>query len=124
MIQIEGLRKHFGEVKAVGDIDFTAADGAVTGLLGPNGAGKTTTLRMLYGLMQPDGSRMLIEGADVGIDPQTAQARRAYYPTPEDCIRASPRASTCATSAASREWRAHNSKRVSGNCSTCSIWTR
>jgi len=80
MIQIEGLRKHFGEVKAVDDIDFTAADGAVTGLLGPNGAGKTTTLRMLYGLMQPDGGRMLIDGADVGIDPQAAQARMGVLP--------------------------------------------
>ena len=62
MIEAQGLQKRFGKVTAVEDVSFTARDGAVTGLLGPNGAGKTTSLRMLYGLLQPDGGRTLIDG--------------------------------------------------------------
>jgi len=45
MIDVRGLRKHFGDVEAVADVSFTAVDGAVTGLLGPNGAGR----RQRYG---------------------------------------------------------------------------
>ena len=62
MIEAQGLQKRFGKVAAVQDVSFMARDGAVTGLLGPNGAGKTTSLRMLYGLLKPDGGRTLIDG--------------------------------------------------------------
>jgi len=47
---------------AVRDLSFEVRRGQVLGLLGPNGAGKTTSLRMLYGLLQPDGGRTLIDG--------------------------------------------------------------
>ena len=62
MIEAQGLQKRFGKVTAVEHVSFTARDGAVTGLLGPNGAGKTTSLRMLYGLLQPDGGHTWIDG--------------------------------------------------------------
>ncbi|BDZ54590.1 ATP-binding cassette domain-containing protein [Agromyces marinus] len=52
-IEITGLTKHFGSVKAVEDLTFTVRPGVVTGFLGPNGAGKTTTLRVLLGLEHP-----------------------------------------------------------------------
>ena len=65
MILVENLRKHFGEIPAVDGISFEAPDGQVTGLLGPNGAGKTTSLRMLYGLMRPDGGRIEVDGVEV-----------------------------------------------------------
>ena len=55
MIEATGLRKAFGAVVAVDEVSFVARDGEITGLLGPNGAGKTTTLRMLMGLIKPDG---------------------------------------------------------------------
>ena len=80
MIQVEGLRKHFGEVRAVDGVSFSAADGTVTGLLGPNGAGKTTALRMIYGLMRADSGRILVDGIDVGADPLAAQARLGVLP--------------------------------------------
>ena len=80
MILVENLRKHFGEVPAVDGISFEAPDGQVTGLLGPNGAGKTTSLRMLYGLMRPDGGRIEVDGVEVASDPQAAQARMGILP--------------------------------------------
>ena len=54
MIQVQGLSKSFGKVKAVQNVSFSAPDGQITGLLGPNGAGKSTTLRMLYTLLKPE----------------------------------------------------------------------
>ncbi|HEY7438703.1 MAG TPA: ATP-binding cassette domain-containing protein [Acidimicrobiia bacterium] len=55
IVEIRGLSKHYGSVRAVDDLDFTVAPGQVCGLLGPNGAGKTTVLRMLVGLVRPSG---------------------------------------------------------------------
>ena len=64
MIEVENLHKRFGEVAAVEDVSFSAADGEVTGLLGPNGAGKTTSLRMLYTLLPPDRGSAQVDGFD------------------------------------------------------------
>ena len=50
-IEVRGLSKQFGSVRAVDDLSFEVAEGRVTGFLGPNGSGKTTTLRMLLGLV-------------------------------------------------------------------------
>ena len=52
-IEIQGLSKSFGAVRAVSDLSFEVNAGRVTGFLGPNGAGKSTTLRMLLGLVRP-----------------------------------------------------------------------
>jgi ABC-2 type transport system ATP-binding protein len=62
-IEIEGLSRSFGNVRAVDALSFSAEPGEVTGFLGPNGAGKTTTLRMLLGLVEPTGGRATIGGA-------------------------------------------------------------
>ncbi len=80
MISVEGLSKRFGEVTAVDGVSFAARDGEVTGLLGPNGAGKTTTLRMLYGLMRPDGGRIAVDAVDAAADPAGARARMGVLP--------------------------------------------
>ncbi|MER6831504.1 alpha/beta fold hydrolase [Streptosporangium sp. NPDC000563] len=62
-LRIDGLTKAYrnGEL-AVNDLSFTVEHGQVLGLLGPNGAGKTTTLRMLMGLIKPDGGEIRIFG--------------------------------------------------------------
>jgi ABC-2 type transport system ATP-binding protein len=60
-ITVDGLTKRFGAVQAVDDLSFEISGASVTGFLGPNGAGKTTTLRMLLGLIAPDGGRATIE---------------------------------------------------------------
>jgi len=69
MIEVNDLKRAFGEVKAVDGVSFSARDGEITGLLGPNGAGKTTTLRMLYTLLKPDAGSIRIDGLDPQVDP-------------------------------------------------------
>jgi ABC-2 type transport system ATP-binding protein len=61
-IEVSGLTKTFGTVRAVSDLGFTVESGAVTGFLGPNGAGKTTTLRMVLGLITPDAGSATFDG--------------------------------------------------------------
>ncbi|HEX5838498.1 MAG TPA: ATP-binding cassette domain-containing protein [Anaerolineales bacterium] len=87
MIQVQGLSKSFGKVKAVQNVSFVAPDGQITGLLGPNGAGKSTTLRMLYTLLKPDSGSAQIDGIDVRVSPLEVQKRigvladaRGLYP--------------------------------------------
>jgi sodium transport system ATP-binding protein len=80
MISVEKLQKRFGDRVAVEDVTFEAADGRVTGLLGPNGAGKTTALRMLYGLIRPDGGTARVDGIDVATSPLEARRRLGVLP--------------------------------------------
>ena len=63
-IEINGLSKSFGTVRAVDNLSFTVEPGRVTGFLGPNGSGKTTTLRMLLGLVHPSAGTATIGGRD------------------------------------------------------------
>ena len=51
------LRKHFGRIKAVNDLNLQVHSGEVFGMLGPNGSGKTTTLGMLMGVINPSAGR-------------------------------------------------------------------
>ncbi|MGY1711002.1 ABC transporter ATP-binding protein [Geodermatophilus sp. SYSU D00758] len=62
-VEVTGLTKTFGAVRAVDDLTFTVEPGSVTGFLGPNGAGKTTTMRMVLGLEQPDSGTATFDGA-------------------------------------------------------------
>lgn len=64
-IVVEGLTKHYGNVKAVDDLSFSVRAGAVTGFLGPNGAGKTTALKLIVGLARPTAGRALVNGSPV-----------------------------------------------------------
>ncbi len=87
MIVAERLRKTFpgkGKDKtpviAVDEVGFTAHDGQITGLLGPNGAGKTTTLRMLYTLMTPETGKVVVDGVDAALDPDTVRRSLGVLP--------------------------------------------
>ena len=62
LVEIAGLTKSYGPVRAVDGLDMVVRPGVVTGFLGPNGAGKTTTFRMLLGLVGPDAGTALIGG--------------------------------------------------------------
>jgi iron(III) transport system ATP-binding protein len=64
-LRLRGLRKSFGDVVAVADLDLDVADGATCALLGPSGCGKTTTLRLIAGLEQPDAGTVEIGGQRV-----------------------------------------------------------
>jgi ABC-type multidrug transport system ATPase subunit len=61
-VEVRGLSKSFGAVRAVDDLSFTVEPGSITGFLGPNGAGKTTTLRMALGLERPDAGTATFDG--------------------------------------------------------------
>ena len=63
-VEARGLVKRYGAITAVEDVDLTVEPGDVYGFLGPNGAGKTTTLRILLGLIRPDGGEARLFGRD------------------------------------------------------------
>jgi ABC-2 type transport system ATP-binding protein len=62
-IELKGLAKSFGDVRAVRGIDVAISPGETVALLGPNGAGKSTTIDMLLGLLDPDGGTVSVFGA-------------------------------------------------------------
>jgi ABC-2 type transport system ATP-binding protein len=62
VVQASGLRKAYGDITAVDDVDLHIAAGETYGLLGPNGAGKTTTISMISGLLEPDAGEVLVDG--------------------------------------------------------------
>ncbi|HAC47082.1 MAG TPA: ABC transporter ATP-binding protein, partial [Chloroflexi bacterium] len=62
MIRVEGLRKSFGDVRAVDGVDLHVERGQVLVLLGQNGAGKSTTLRCLGGILRPDSGLIELDG--------------------------------------------------------------
>lgn len=63
-IEIKGLKKHFGKVKAVDGVSFEVKKGEILGFLGPNGAGKTTTIRCLMDFLRPDSGSIKVLGLD------------------------------------------------------------
>jgi ABC-2 type transport system ATP-binding protein len=65
-VEIAGLSKRFGAVRAVTDLSLTVGSGRVTGFLGPNGAGKSTTLRVLLGLIHADAGTATFAGRRYG----------------------------------------------------------
>ncbi len=82
MIEVEGLSKHFGKVRALESVSLNAPDGRITGLLGPNGAGKSTTLRIVSSVLRADQGRVRVDGIDVAREP--TRARRAMGVLPHD----------------------------------------
>jgi ABC-2 type transport system ATP-binding protein len=104
-IEVRGLVKSYGDVRAVDGIDLTVEEGQVFALLGPNGAGKTTTVEILEGFRNRDAGEVSVFGGDpahagrplksrigivlqsTGVDPyltvsETIDLYRAYYPHP------------------------------------------
>ncbi len=82
MIEVEQLRKSYGELTAVDGVSFTARPGEIFGLLGPNGAGKTTTIGCISGLLEPTSGRVRVMGHDV-VREGTA-ARQALGVVPQE----------------------------------------
>lgn len=63
-IEVQGLYKFYGEIKAVDGVSFSVEEGEIFGMVGPNGAGKTTTIECIEGLRQPDKGRIRVLGLD------------------------------------------------------------
>jgi ABC-type multidrug transport system ATPase subunit len=80
VIQVEGVQKAYGELKALDGVGFTVCPGEVFGLLGHNGAGKSTLAKILAGLLRPDAGAATICGHDVASDPLSVRGRFGYLP--------------------------------------------
>ncbi|HEX6510112.1 MAG TPA: ATP-binding cassette domain-containing protein [Chloroflexota bacterium] len=74
LLQARSIQKHFGSVVAIRDANLELAAGEVHALVGDNGAGKSTLIKILSGVLQPDGGEILIDGRSVTINnPQAAR---------------------------------------------------
>jgi ABC-2 type transport system ATP-binding protein len=78
VIAVTGLTKNFGEKRVVDHFDITVPKGAIYGFLGPNGSGKTTTIRMLCGLLTPDGGDGTCLGFDILREPERIKEQVGY----------------------------------------------
>jgi branched-chain amino acid transport system ATP-binding protein len=76
ILSTQGVRKEFGGLVAVNDVDFTIPDGSIVSLIGPNGAGKTTFFNMLTGVYKPTAGRIEFDGTDVTGKPPHAITER------------------------------------------------
>ena len=65
ILQVEGLSKSFGGLKAVYGVGFDVEQGEILGLIGPNGSGKTTTLNLLTGFLKPDSGTIMFKGQNL-----------------------------------------------------------
>ena len=80
MLQVDQLRKSYGELVAVDGISFEARAGEIFGLLGPNGAGKTTTIACIAGLLEPTSGWIRVDGHDVVKDGVAARQALGFVP--------------------------------------------
>jgi ABC-2 type transport system ATP-binding protein len=80
LIEVQDLRKSYGELVAVGGVSFRAEAGAIYGLLGPNGAGKSTAIGCISGLLPPDAGSVRVMGHDVVGEPLRARASLGIVP--------------------------------------------
>ncbi len=79
-IQVKGLVKSYGKLKAVDGVDFSVKMGEICSLLGPNGAGKSTTISMLSGLLLPDQGEAEIMGYSIVKHPNESKAQLGIVP--------------------------------------------
>lgn len=80
MLEIDNVRKRFGERVAVDGVSFRVKNGETVGLLGPNGAGKTTTLSMICGLLRADSGSLQVDGETIAPDGVRAKFRVGLVP--------------------------------------------
>jgi branched-chain amino acid transport system ATP-binding protein len=76
LLETVGLRKEFGGLVAVSEVDFTIPRGAVVSLIGPNGAGKTTFFNTITGVYKPTSGRVVFDGEDITGKPPHAATER------------------------------------------------
>jgi ABC-2 type transport system ATP-binding protein len=74
-VLVEGLKKHYGETKALDGLDLEVPQGEIFGLLGPNGAGKTTAVKVMTTLATPTAGRAVVDGIDVSKNPRAVRTR-------------------------------------------------
>lgn len=80
MLEVQGLRKVYGNLVAVNGIEFALQPGDIFGFIGSNGAGKTTTIKMLATLLEPTDGTASLNGIDVVTNPMEIKRRIGYMP--------------------------------------------
>src|SRR3989304_2195433 len=80
MIEINGLTKYYGKVKAIDNISFKVEKGEILGFLGPNAAGKTTTMRIITCFIPATNGEVKVAGYDVSRDSIEVRRRIGYVP--------------------------------------------
>lgn len=80
MIIIDGVSKHFNGCCAVNNLSLRVEPGEIFALVGPNGAGKTTMIKMMVGLLRPDGGKILLADYDTVGEPMKAKSILGYVP--------------------------------------------
>ncbi|MGZ4033113.1 MAG: ATP-binding cassette domain-containing protein, partial [Tumebacillaceae bacterium] len=80
MLQVQELRKRFGDREVVRGVSFSVEKGESFGLLGPNGAGKSTTISMICGLLQSDQGDVRVGGVSVKQDPLSTKKKIGVVP--------------------------------------------
>jgi len=80
IIEVDGLVKHYGEVKAVDGVSFSVEERETFGLLGPNGAGKTTLMEILCGLRRFDYGEVRVNGSDLAKDSRKVRGMIGFCP--------------------------------------------
>ena len=80
IIELRGLTKSYGSVKAVDDLNLNIQKGEIFGLLGPNGAGKTTTILMMLGLTEPTAGTAYVCGHNATTSPIPVKRKVGYMP--------------------------------------------
>ena len=99
MIELDGVRKEYGDVVAVQDLTLSVGGGQFHCLIGPNGSGKTTVFRLLLGLARPTAGTLSVEGGTVGCGFQ----RPNFYP--DLTVRENLQVFAGLVGSPSREWR-------------------
>ena len=85
MIEIKNVSKSYvKDVKSVDSLNLEIKNGEIFGFLGPNGAGKTTTIRMITGILEPDGGDILVDGYSIRSNPIEAKKRFGFVPDNPD----------------------------------------
>jgi len=65
LLQVEGLCKSFGGLRAIQDLDLSVDEGEIVGIIGPNGSGKTTALNLVTGFLKPNSGKVTFRGEDI-----------------------------------------------------------
>ncbi len=80
LLDVEGLSKHYGKLRAVDQVSMHVFEGEIVGLVGPNGAGKTTALRCCVGILRMTTGQVRIAGHDLVQETRVAKSLMAFVP--------------------------------------------
>jgi len=81
LLEVEGLARNFGGLKAVSDLTFAVSEGEIFGIIGPNGAGKSTAVNLISGVTRPSAGCIRFAGSDVTGQPPHVLARKGLTRT-------------------------------------------